>query len=112
MTITGEIFQNAGGGNASSGGVIALKGCHHAAIGQVVIRDPQVRGIWLEDSSAVAISGSVISTTRPDSKMIAAIEVSDSCRNISMSGNIVSQGQNSAIKCNLKSGRDFNTTIL
>ncbi len=112
VTITGEIFQNAGGGNASSGGVIALKGCHHAAIGQVVIRDPQVRGIWLEDSSAVAISGSVISTTRPDSKMIAAIEVSDSCRNISMSGNIVSQGQNSAIKCNLKSGRDFNTTIL
>lgn len=111
VTITGEIFQNAGGGDDKQGGVISLKNCRDVALGQLVIRDPQVRGLWVQGSQAVSIQGCVVTTTKPGTSMVAAIEITPDCKGVSLVGNIVSQGRQAAIRCD-KSGSQERDTLL
>ena len=112
VTISGEIFQNAGGGDAKSGGVISLKACQDVAVGQVVIRDPQVRGLWVEGSRGVSIQGCVVSASKPGATMLAAIEIAPDCKAVSLVGNIVSRGRNAAIRCDQSSGQERDTLLM
>jgi len=111
VTITGEIFQNSGGGDEKQGGVVSLKNCRDVALGQLVIRDPQVRGLWVQGSQAVSIQGCVVTTAKPGPSMLAAIEITPDCKGVSLVGNIVSQGRQAAIRCD-KSGSQERDTLL
>lgn len=108
VTITGEFFQNAGGGDEKSGGVISIRNCEDVTIGQVVIREPQTRGIWLEKSRNVAIQGCVVSTSKSEPAMLAAIEVAADCKGVSIMGNIVGKGKKSGIICAEMNGQVVN----
>lgn len=91
VSITGEVFQNAGGGDEQTGGVVVLKNCRDFAMGQLVIRNPLNRGILIANSSRIALTGSVVSSD-PGSQMIAAVEITDGSKDVVLSGNLLSKG--------------------
>lgn len=96
VSISGEVFQHAGGGEGESTGVIILKNCRDVAIGQVVIRNPKERGILIENSSAVTVSGCTITTDIKDN-LVAAIKIAGQSKNIAVSGNVLSSGRQGGI---------------
>lgn len=98
VSLTGEVFQNAGGGDEAGGGVIVIKKCRDVAVGQVVIRNPKHRGILIDSSSQVTLTGSVVSTDDA-SKMIAAVEVTGSSKDIVVTGNLFNKGQKGGLVC-------------
>jgi hypothetical protein len=88
VTITGEVFQNAGG---ERGEVIRVSKCRDIALGQLVIRNPKSTGIIVENSSAVAISGCVISA-EDRQQLASSIEITGNSRDILISGNVLAKG--------------------
>lgn len=97
LSVTGEVFQTVGGETA----VISLYECRGASLGNLVIRDAAVRGIYLERCEDIAITGCAISG-KPGQTLAAAIEATPDCRNLAIVGNVARGGP---IKCEAASGQ-------
>jgi hypothetical protein len=97
VAVTGEVFQTVGGETA----VVALRECRDVALGNLIIRDARARGIYLEKSEGVTVTGCVIGG-KPGQPLLAAIEATPDCKGLAIVGNVVSGG---AIKCDPGSGQ-------
>ncbi|MFM7317662.1 MAG: right-handed parallel beta-helix repeat-containing protein [bacterium] len=96
VSITGEVFQNAGGTEGENTGVICLKDCREVALGQLVIRNPRKRGIRIENSSVITVSGCTITTDRKE-ELSASIELTGQSTDIVVSGNVLAAGRRGSV---------------
>jgi hypothetical protein len=111
VSVTGEVFQNCGTGETSDSAVISLKQCENMALGQIVIRNPRHRGILIENSRQIAVSGSVV-TSSGNEAFLNSIEITGSSANIVLTGNLFQKGQKEAVTGNLDSVTETGNRIL
>lgn len=103
LSVTGEVFQTVGGETA----VISLYECKMATLGNLVIADAKVRGLYLKACTDVAVTGCVIGA-KPGQPLSAAIEATPDCRGLAIVGNVVRGG---AIKCDQAYGAVGNNQV-
>lgn len=91
-SVIGQMIKDCLAGESPRGGAISLVRCKDMTVANCQVRDPAVRGVWLEDCTRCQVVGNTITDEHEPKRMRTAIVAAGTTRFNLVENNIVTRG--------------------